>query len=130
MELSVQEKIVLQEISLSDGYTLDDLADVTCMEKHHLWMIEQQLVEKGLVEIAREGDRLLVREKLRIFAISGIHDLKRLFTFTAFSALILSPFVQGLFGGLGDGFGRITVGSWVGLTAAQALGTRYRGLSK
>jgi hypothetical protein len=56
--------------------------------------------------------------------IPQIIEPKEYISFNGFVALVLCPFVQGLFHGLGEGIARIYVGNWVGMAPHVALGAR------
>jgi hypothetical protein len=63
-------------------------------------------------------------------SIPPIVDPKEYVSFNGFVSLVLCPFVQGLFHGLGEGIARIYVGGWVGMPAHIALGAKMETVKK
>ncbi|KAH6583844.1 hypothetical protein BASA50_010623 [Batrachochytrium salamandrivorans] len=59
-----------------------------------------------------------------------IHDPAFFFTLKGFINLVVAPFFQGMFHGLGEGIARILVGRWVGIDPLTALAGRRRDVSQ
>ncbi|EGF82363.1 hypothetical protein BATDEDRAFT_86601 [Batrachochytrium dendrobatidis JAM81] len=64
-------------------------------------------------------------DPLKALAIP-IHDPEFFLTFKGITNLVIAPFFQGMFYGLGEGIARIFVGRWVGIDPLTALTGRKR----
>ena len=56
----------------------------------------------------------------------NIPDPSTIFTASGLTALVIAPFFQGMFYGLGEGFSKVIIGRWVGLDMYTSLGVKRR----
>lgn len=101
----------------------------------HVAEILDQLQAENVIHVAGHEIRLvdttdvvsyLLPSIAEIHRSPGIHDLDNLWTFSSLSVLVISPFFQGMWYGLGEAIGKIYVGNYFGLDPVLVFSGRAR----
>ncbi|KAI8912416.1 hypothetical protein EDD86DRAFT_263055 [Gorgonomyces haynaldii] len=96
-----------------------DIVQVSQLVNEHMNKIEIRHIN---------GEQIIRRKPLLQTLLPTLEELEKqpgfhqdLFSFKAFLVLVVNPFVQGMFYGLGEGLGRVYVGRWFGIAPSKAL---------